>query len=126
MSKGIVARAKDWLFGTDEVQVKPRARLTESVGRYNTIGGITFTGEKNIGELGPARDYVIGYGILRSRSWQMYLESEIVQTIIRKFGTWVIGVGLKLQSEPETDVIADEGAGTLDKNVFSKKIEQRW
>ena len=106
--------------------MKPQARLNEGTGHYTLIGGINFTGEKNIGELGPVKNYVLSYAVLRARSWQMYLESEIVQTIIRKFTTWVVGVGLKLQAEPVADVIKDESGKTIDPQEFSKKVEQRW
>src|ERR1700739_5019993 len=59
-----------------------------------------YNGEKTMGELGPIEDYGIDHRMLRQRSWDAYLTNEIVQIIINRFSTWVIGKGLKLQCEP--------------------------
>lgn len=82
---------------------------------------ISFDGEKNIGELGPLINYKLEYNALRSRSWESYLTSEITQTVINKFITWVIGSGLKLQSEPVTSILQSKGI-TLSAD-YTKKIE---
>ncbi len=103
----------------------PQARVSDGAGRYNIIGGITFGGEKNIGEMGPVKVYTLGYAELRARSWQLFLESETVKIITRRYVTWMIGAGLKLQAEPIADVIEEEG-GKIDKQEFSRKVEQRW
>lgn len=99
---------------------------------YGSSGGVFrplfstgFNGEKNLGEIGPIRKYILDYEALRLRSWQSYLESEITQTIIGKFIMWVIGNGLKLQSEPATDVLKEDGY-VLDKETFSKQVEGRY
>lgn len=51
----------------------------------------SYSGEKNLGEIGPAIDYRLDYELLRIRSWQSQLESDVCKTIIKRFGVWVIG-----------------------------------
>lgn len=92
---------------------------------YRTIGYIGYNGEKNYGALGPIKSYYPDYNALRERSWQMYYESEIAQIVINNHVTWVIGNGLKLQSEPLKDVIEDAGY-TIDPQKFSKQVETQF
>lgn len=96
--------------------------LAERGAGYRTIGSSSFNGEKNYGELGPIKSYIPDYNALRARSWQLYYESEVAQIVINKYVVWVIGQGLKVQSEPETDVLKDMGI-SVNKQQFSKKIE---
>lgn len=96
-----------------------------SYGRYNTLFSVGYDGGKNFGEIGPIKNYKPEYAILRIRSWQAFLESEIAQTVLSKFGTWVIGKGLKPQSEPSDIVLKSEGI-TLDIHEFSKLAEARF
>jgi capsid protein len=81
-----------------ETPVSDSNRIEARLGR--TIGSKGYTGEKNLGEMGPLREYYLEYTTLRARSWQLFLESEILQTIYGKYETYVIGKGIKLQSEP--------------------------
>jgi capsid protein len=100
----------------------------ERVGNYVQFGdsfALPFDGEKNLGEIGPIRNYWMNYPALRARSWQSYTESEITQTIIGRFTTWVIGSGLKLQSIPDVDILRDEGI-EIDAATFSKNVEHRF
>lgn len=94
-------------------------------GNYRTLFAWTFNGEKNLGEIGPVRDYRLDYTILSLRSWQSYLESEIAQTILTKFTRWKIGKGLKLQSEPVASVLKSGNIG-IDRATFSKAVEERF
>jgi hypothetical protein len=64
-----------------------------------------FDGEKNAGELGALINYDLDYAGLRLRSWESYLSSEITQTVVSRFSMWVIGSGLKLQSEPISNIL---------------------
>ena len=64
-----------------------------------------FDGEKTQGELGAPVNYVPDYTALAFRSWQAYVTSDIAQIIVNSFLNWVIGSGLKLQSEPVKSVI---------------------
>jgi len=94
-------------------------------GVYSPIHVVSFDGEKNTGELGVLTKYDLDYNGLRLRSWESYLGSEITQTVVRKYVTWIIGSGLKLQSEPIGDILLDEGVD-IDSQKFSKKVEQRF
>jgi capsid protein len=94
-------------------------------GNGNHMFSIPFDGEKNLGEIGPIKKYELDYDLLRLRSWQSYLESEITQTVINKFTKWVIGSGLKLQSEPNKIILEDEGIKT-DFAKFSKMTEAKF
>jgi len=92
---------------------------------HYTSGGswsVSFDGEKNLGEIGPIKDYTPNYNSLRLRSWQSFLESEITQTIVKKYTLWVVGGGLKLQSEPSIEVLNNEGI-TIDYDDFTDKLE---
>lgn len=95
----------------------------------NNFGNILYStpygGEKNIGEAGPVRNYNPMYEQLRARSWDAYLTNEVVQIIINKFSTWVIGKGLKLHSEPNKTLLKSEGVN-IDANKFSELVEARF
>ncbi len=99
-------------------------RLIEASGnwQYNHIFSWSYDGEKNLGEIGPIKEYFPDYQLLSLRSWQSYLESEITQTVLNKFSKWIIGSGLKLQSEPNNFVLENEGI-TFDTVDFSKTVE---
>ncbi len=86
---------------------------------------ISYDGEKNLGEIGPIIDYKPNYEALRLRSWQSYYESEIAQTVINKFKTWIIGSGLKLQADPVKVVLKSEKI-EIDSEEFNKTVEARF
>lgn len=77
-------------------------RVEARLGRV--IGSVGYTGEKNLGELGLLKEYYPDYEVLRARSWQLYLESEIAQTIFGKYSSSAIGKGLKPQCEPVKEI----------------------
>lgn len=85
----------------------------------------SFTGEKNLGEMGPAINYNLDYDIMRVRSWQSMLESDVCKTIISRYNKWKIGKGLKLQCEPDDIVLASESI-SIDKYKFSTIVEARY
>ncbi len=92
-------------------------------GTYRMLYAGSFNGEKNLGEMGPIKYYLMDYYALSLRSWQAYIESPIAQTVLNKFCTWVIGRGLKLQSEPIKEVI---GNSKIDLKTFSDSVEARF
>jgi capsid protein len=94
-------------------------------GRYSNSIGVSFNGEKNLGEIGHPKDYTLDYDTLRVRSWQAYLESEVFQTIINKFKLWVIGSGLKMKSDPIEQVLKSE-AITINTEAFNEVAETRF
>lgn len=114
------------LFGTESKSKtkEPKADF-QGNGNYTNIMTLSYSGEKNLGEMGPAIDYRLDYGMLRLRSWQSQLESDVCKTVIKRFVTWVVGEGLKLQSEPQIDVLGMEGI-TINKQDFSKIVEARF
>lgn len=91
---------------------------------YPRISRDFYTGEKTPGELGAAIDYILDYTRLRIYSWQSYLQSEITQTVINKFNLWVVGSGLRLQAEPNTTVLEQEGIKIP--ADFQKNVEERF
>lgn len=93
-------------------------------GTHRHLFSTGFNGEKNVGEMGPPKDYVIDHNELRLRSWQSFLESNITQMIMKKSQRWTIGTGLRPQSEPVKEVLESEGI-TLD-DKLSKTIESRF
>lgn len=84
-----------------------------------------YNGEKNLGELGPTKDYLLDYGSLRSRGNQLYLDNEVAQTIINRMVAWVIGNGLTLESEPNEIILKSEGIA-LDIQAFTDLVEARF
>ncbi len=122
-----------WFQGSEakedkaEIQApsKPEAQASVHGSVGSTLFAVSYTGEKSLGGMGPIKDYKPAYEVLRLRSWQAYLESDIAQTVLNRFLTWVIGPGLKLQSEPVKAVLKMEGL-TLDAQVFSKAVESRF
>lgn len=84
-----------------------------------------FNGEKNLGEIGPAKDYLLEYMQLRGRGWGFYLTNETVQIIINRMTVWTIGLGLKMESEPNEVVLQSEGV-KVDVQKFSELVESRF
>lgn len=110
------------------VESKPQSQsyYPNGSGSYSHLFTMSFNGEKNLGEIGPIRSYVLDHEALRLRSWQAYLESEVAQTVINKYCKWTIGQGLKLQSEPNLRVLESEGIDLGDLQLFTEAIESRW
>lgn len=96
--------ADSWLksFFLDE---KPAGEQMVEARLGRTIGSVGYTGEKNLGELGPLKEYFPDYATLRARSWQLALDSEIAQTILGKYENYVVGKGLKLVCEPIKQIL---------------------
>lgn len=104
----------------------PMARYTtDSYVTYTPIFSVSYTGEKNLGEAGPARDYWMDYDTLRVRSWQSYIENEVIHTIVNKLLIWSIGSGLKLQARPNKTVLATEGINIVPEQ-FNEVVEARF
>lgn len=115
-----------WNFGRKKQSVKKQpARKQAFSGEASVMYRHSFDGEKNLGGIGPIRDYVPDHEILRLRSWQAFLDSDIAQTVVKRFCTWVIGGGLNLQSEPPPVIFAEEGIN-LDVQKFTRSVEARF
>ena len=114
-------------IGSKKEEVAP-----ESVVFDNASYGVNYTpvtrvwdGEKTLGELGVPIKNIPDYNVLRVRSYDAYAKSDVVKIIANKFFYWVIGSGLKLQSEPNRIVLESEGV-KLNYNNFQKLVEARF
>ena len=92
--------------------------------RYNPIFTFPFDGEKNPGEMGVIKRYLFNYRGLRNRSWQAYIENDVLQGIIHKFVEWVVGSGLYLQAHPITEILEEAGIELPQDQI--KRVEQRF
>lgn len=94
-----------------------------STGNY--LFSVSFDGEKSRGEIGVIKSYDIDFVNLRHRSWQFYLDNAVTHLIINRFVTWVIGNGLRLQSEPMKDILLENNIN-IDAEKFSQAVESRF
>lgn len=101
-----------------------KVKIEAHSGRAGQYYYDSYTGEKNFGEVGPVKDLQPHYIILNLRSWQLYLESDIAQTILNKYTGWIIDKGLKAQSTPQVDVL--RAAGIDISQELNKEIESRF
>lgn len=106
----------------DKPQIDPVAHLQL---RFTNVQSIPFDGEKNPGNVGPIIDYVMDHARLSIRSWQALSESELALIAVTRLVAWVIGKGLKLQSEPIMEILQDEGI-KLNKKKFTASFETRF
>lgn len=110
-------------WGADARPAK-KARSNYMIGR-RYWGGTPWTGEKNLGEAGPLKEYFLDHQTLVTRGWQTYLESKVVNMAVNRLARWVIGPGLTLQCQPETKLLETEGV-TLDSEAFNEVVESRY
>jgi len=118
-------------IGKEEIPEKEPLPPSEEQ-RHGPVGGhagISYTksydGEKNLGEIGPVVDYKLSYEVLRLRSWQVYLDSDLAQTIIKKYIDWIIDKGLRANANPSKLVLESEGID-LDAEKFNNLVEARF
>lgn len=131
----IIKRAGNWVlknftsYDPDQKAVAPRQPRPSAYYEGHLYGSgvynLPYDGEKNPGELGPVINYTVNHDILRMRSWQLYLESEVCQTVIKRLSRWVIGNGLKLQAEPQKEALLSEKIN-IDPEQFNKVVESRF
>ncbi len=88
----------------------------------------SYDGEKTLGELGVIIKNIPDYQRLRLRSYHAYATIDTVKIISSKFFYWTIGIGLKLQSEPNRTVLKSEGINSSDTSYaeFQKMVEARF
>lgn len=124
MNKRVWYKPSTWLQPKAET-----GQIIDPIAHYNlsvrSIGSVSFNGEVNPGQAGPIVDYKLDFQSLRARSHQAMLESDIAQVGMKRLVRWVIGKGMKLQSEPTVEVLTDEGI-TFDKKKFTKSFESRF
>ena len=90
--------------------------------QYTPIDLILFNGEKNRGEIGGIKKYYPNFYLIRERAWQAYVESMPAKTIIDKLTAYVVGKGLMLKCEPNTDIL---GNNAVPQETINQ-IEARW
>lgn len=105
----------------EESGVSPEAVIYTN-GGWGPAYAVSFNGEKNLGEMGPAKDYFLDYSLLRIRGWQAYLENEIAKTVLDKHANWIIGAGLRIQSTP-VERLLKKYKVNIDAQELSQTIE---
>jgi len=100
-----------------KVPIKQPQATVSDVNYTNLIPEFPFDGEKNPFEMGTPHHIYLDYYSLRARAWEAYLKTDFVQNAIRKYILWVVGSGLKFQSEPVTEVLQSRGIKLSEKEL---------
>lgn len=82
-------------------------------------------GEKTPGELGVIIKNLPDYQRIRLRAYDAEMKIDSINIILGRYFKWIIGSGLKLQSEPNKTVLTLEGL-TSDLQTFSTNVEARF
>jgi len=110
------------LFKVNDTLIAPDPKASGFFGSsYDGIQNLYFDGEKTPYELGPAIEYTLDYYTLRARAWQAYLESDVVQNAVKKYCLWIVGTGLKLQAQPQEQILKN-----IDLSRFIEDVESRF
>ena len=96
--------------------------VTAQAGNMYTVD---FTGEKTSGELGNILEYNVVTSSLAARSWQFYLDNAIAHLVVNRFVSWMVGDGLRVQSEPLEFILKENGIN-IDKEALTRSIENRF
>lgn len=100
--------------------------IRNSFGWNYPVVNKVWDGEKTLGELGAVVRHVPDYDLLRLRAYGAYATQDIVKIIASKHFYWTIGSGLKLQCEPNRNVLETEGLSEIDFAKFQKDVETRF
>ena len=98
---------------------------TKIYGQSYPIVSRKFDGEKTPGELGVIQNSIPDYQAIRLRAYDADLRTDIIKIITDRFYDWVIGNGLKLQAEPNEEVLKLDGIKE-DFEVFKTVVESRF
>ena len=94
---------------TNTPQIKSLDLMDEiTFGTHYPIISKNYDGEKTQGELGIITKNVIDFNAIRLRAHDAELKIDSIKTILSRYSTWIIGTGLKLQSEPNEDILKIE------------------
>jgi capsid protein len=107
---------------------EPEASVTTEYPIYYDSGilsPIPFDGEKTPYEMGQPLDVYPSYYALRYRAWEAFLKKDVVQNAISKYCLWVVGHGLKIQSEPVLSVLQQRNISISEEELkeFTKNVE---
>jgi capsid protein len=118
--------------GNESRTAQPSAYVGYGEGAYygNPVAIISrpFNGEKTPGELGNPINLVHDYNAIRARAYHANGTSDVIKIITGKLFDWVQGSGLKLQSEPNEEVLKLEKAISKDYSLtkFVSDVEAYW
>ena len=85
----------------------------------------SFDGEKTPGELGVVQNTIPDYKRLRLRAYDADMRTDIIKMITDRFYSWTIGNGLKLQAEPNEEILSLENVSE-NLETFKSTIEARF
>lgn len=94
-------------------------------GKFYPIVTKSFDGEKTLGELGVVTNSIPDYNSIRIRAYDAELKTDLVKIITKRFSSWVVGSGLKLQSEPNASFLEFENIKD-DLEIFKQQAEARF
>lgn len=87
---------------------------------------VLYDGEKTPNELGSAYNFELDYYTIRMRAWEAYIKSTVIQTAIKNYCLWIVGSGLKFQSEPSTSYLEQRGISLGNSRDFSGNVEAQF
>lgn len=107
----------------DETDPNSDYYLGYAGGFHNPIIEESFDGEKTPGELGDVIESMPDHLRLRLRAYDARLKTDLVEIIVGRFIKWIIGKGLKINSNPDQTVLkmfgVKEDTIELQKNIES-------
>jgi len=122
--------AKNALFGSEKQTIEPQSNI-EYYGQNNGYYGGSwpilskpYDGEKTSGELGIVIKNMPDFLRLRLRGIDAYVKTDIIKTLTSRRVQWVVGSGMKLECEPNVEVLKSEGI-TVNAD-FRLLTEARW
>ncbi|WP_300440736.1 phage portal protein [Christiangramia sp.] len=123
---GFLQTVSDFLLGPPKA--KQMTWESRDYSNMYPVRTTVFDGEKTPYELGEVQNVIPNYHSLRLRSHEADLKSDVVKIITNKFFKWVIGTGLKLQSEPVLKVLESEKIirANNDLEDFKANVEARF
>jgi capsid protein len=95
-----------------------------NTGPVPIINGV-FNGEKTQGALGNPMNLFMDHRALRFRAYEANATSDVIKIMTGKFFKWVVGKGLKMQSEPYVKILELE---KVNQNIdeFKENVEPYW
>ena len=89
---------------------------------FNPSDTVFFDGEKTPYEMGTPVNFKNDYYAMRMRAWESYLMSDVIQNALRKYCLWIVGSGLKLQSNPNINVLKKYKVN-IDKTILKQFVK---
>ena len=121
---GFRQRLSNFFFGKPQPQQS--SYMPGEYSNMQPVRTVTFNGEKTPYELGEILNVLPDFNSLRLRSHEADLKSDVVKIITNKFFKWIIGSGLKMQSEPVIEVLKSEAITRDNLTTFKDGVESRF